>query len=61
MRRSAAVEIAPDAEIRVIGASQLAWRYRGALAARDLRVRPAHDDAGARGQFLIARAAGLIA
>ena len=55
------VEIAPDAEIRVIGASQLAWRYRGALAARDLRVRQAHDDASARGQFLIARAAGLIA
>jgi len=55
------VEIAPAAEIRVIGASQLAWRYRGALAARDLRVRQAHDDASARGQFLIARAAGLIA
>jgi 2-dehydro-3-deoxygalactonokinase len=49
-----------DAEIRVIGASQLAWRYRGALAARGLRARPGRDDAGARGQFLIARAAGLI-
>ena len=55
------VQIAPAAEIRVIGASQLAWRYRGALAARDLRVRQAPDDASARGQFLIARAAGLIA
>jgi 2-dehydro-3-deoxygalactonokinase len=50
-----------DGEIRVIGGSKLAWRYGGALAARDLRVRPAHDDASARGQFLIARAAGLIA
>jgi 2-dehydro-3-deoxygalactonokinase len=49
-----------DTEISVIGASKLAWRYRGALAARDLRVRPARDDASARGQFLIARAAGLI-
>jgi 2-dehydro-3-deoxygalactonokinase len=56
------LEVAPgDIEIRVIGASQLAWRYRGALAARDLRVQPARDDACARGQFLIARAAGLIA
>jgi 2-dehydro-3-deoxygalactonokinase len=54
------LEVAPDAEIRVIGASKLAWRYRGAFAARNLRVRPARDDAGARGQFLIARAAGLI-
>jgi 2-dehydro-3-deoxygalactonokinase len=52
---------AADAEIGVIGASGLAWRYRGALAARDLRVRPARHDAGARGQWLIARAAGLIA
>ena len=49
-----------DAEICVVGGSKLAWRYRGALAARDLRVRPAREDAGARGQFLIARAAGLI-
>jgi 2-dehydro-3-deoxygalactonokinase len=55
------LEVTPNAEIRVIGASKLAWRYRGALAARDLRVRPARDDASARGQFLIARAAGLIA
>jgi 2-dehydro-3-deoxygalactonokinase len=49
-----------EAEIRVVGASRLAWRYRGALAARDLRVCRARDDAGARGQWLIARAAGLI-
>jgi 2-dehydro-3-deoxygalactonokinase len=56
----ACLEVA-DAEICVVGATQLAWRYRGALAARDLRVRPARDDACARGQFLIARAAGLIA
>jgi 2-dehydro-3-deoxygalactonokinase len=53
--------LAADAEIRVVGASALAWRYRGALAARDLRVRPARDAASARGQWLIARAAGLIA
>jgi 2-dehydro-3-deoxygalactonokinase len=52
---------AADAEICVIGASELAWRYRGALAARDLGVRPGHGDASARGQWLIARAAGLIA
>jgi 2-dehydro-3-deoxygalactonokinase len=52
---------AADAEIRVIGASELARRYRGALAARGLRVRPGHGDASARGQWLIARAAGLIA
>jgi 2-keto-3-deoxy-galactonokinase len=52
--------VADDGAIGVIGASQLAWRYRGALAARGLRARPAADDAGARGQFLIARAAGLI-
>jgi 2-dehydro-3-deoxygalactonokinase len=52
--------LAANAELRVVGASGLAWRYRGALAARDLRVRPARDAAGARGQWLIARAAGLI-
>jgi 2-dehydro-3-deoxygalactonokinase len=51
----------PDTEICVIGASQLARRYRSALAARDLRVRAASEDASAKGQFLIARAAGLIA
>jgi 2-dehydro-3-deoxygalactonokinase len=49
-----------DTEIRVIGASKLARHYRDALAARGLRVRPARDDASARGQFLIARTAGLI-
>jgi 2-dehydro-3-deoxygalactonokinase len=56
----ACLEAPDDGAIGVIGASQLAWRYRAALAARGLRVRPAADDAGARGQFLIARAAGLI-
>ncbi|HEX5078987.1 MAG TPA: 2-dehydro-3-deoxygalactonokinase [Geminicoccaceae bacterium] len=50
-----------DIEIRVIGGSQLARRYQDALAARDLRVPPAREHASARGQFLIARAAGLIA
>jgi 2-dehydro-3-deoxygalactonokinase len=54
------IEMPEDAEIRVIGASQLARHYKNALAARNLRVRPAAEDAGARGQFLIARAAGLI-
>jgi 2-dehydro-3-deoxygalactonokinase len=57
----AGLPVATDAEIRVIGASGLAARYRGALAARGLRVRPAREDAGARGHWLIARAAGLIA
>jgi 2-dehydro-3-deoxygalactonokinase len=56
----AGLPVAADAEIRVIGASGLAGRYRGALAARGLRVRPAREDAGARGQWLIAREAGLI-
>jgi len=54
------LEAAPETEIRVIGGSQLAWRYRSALAARNLRVRPASEEASAKGQFLIARAAGLI-
>jgi 2-dehydro-3-deoxygalactonokinase len=56
----ACIEAADDGAIGVIGASQLAWRYRAALGTRGMRVRPAADDAGARGQFLIARAAGLI-
>jgi 2-dehydro-3-deoxygalactonokinase len=55
------LQMTTDAEIRVIGGSGLASRYLDALRARDLRVRPARDDAGARGQFLIARAAELIA
>ena len=54
------LEQAPGTEVHVIGASQLAWHYRRALAAHDLRVRPASEDAGAKGQFLIARAAGLL-
>jgi 2-dehydro-3-deoxygalactonokinase len=56
----ACIEGGDDGAIGVIGASQLAWRYRAALGTRGLRVRPAADDASARGQFLIARAAGLI-
>jgi len=50
-----------DGQVRVIGGSKLAWRYRGALATQGLRVRPARNDATARGHFMIARAAGLIA
>jgi len=50
-----------DAQIRVIGASRLALHYRRALGVRNLRVRDARPDASARGQFLIARAAGMIA
>jgi len=50
----------PDSEIRVVGASDLALHYRRALGVRNLRVRTASEDASARGQFLIARAAGLI-
>ncbi len=49
-----------DTEIRVVGASDLALHYRRALGVRNLRVRAAREDASARGQFLIARAAGLI-
>jgi 2-dehydro-3-deoxygalactonokinase len=50
----------PDTEICVVGASQLAWHYRRALGVRNLRVRAASEDASAKGQYLIARAAGLI-
>ncbi len=52
----------PDAvgEITVIGGSALAERYRQALAAAGLGVRTAAPDASARGQLLIARAAGLL-
>jgi 2-dehydro-3-deoxygalactonokinase len=56
----ACVQAPGDGAIGVIGASQLAWRYRAALGTRGLRVRPAAAHASARGQFLIARAAGLI-
>jgi 2-dehydro-3-deoxygalactonokinase len=47
--------------IIVIGDSELALRYRGAIEAAGLRARTGAADAGARGQLLIARAAGLIA
>jgi 2-dehydro-3-deoxygalactonokinase len=47
-------------EITVIGSSELAERYRGAIEAAGLRVRSGHPEASARGQLLIARAAGLV-
>ena len=53
---------APGArEITVIGRSELALRYRGAIDAVGFRARTGSADASARGQLLIARAAGLIA
>lgn len=47
-------------EITVIGSSELAERYRGALERSGLHVRTGDPDASARGQLLIARAAGLV-
>jgi 2-dehydro-3-deoxygalactonokinase len=47
-------------EITVIGSSDLAERYLPAIAAAGLPARQAAADAGARGLFLIARAAGLV-
>jgi 2-dehydro-3-deoxygalactonokinase len=47
-------------EITVVGAADLSRRYLAAIADVGLRSRRAADDAGARGLFLIARAAGLI-
>jgi 2-dehydro-3-deoxygalactonokinase len=47
-------------EITVIGSSELAERYRGAIEAAGLRVRTGHPEASARGQLLIAQAAGLV-
>ncbi len=47
-------------EIAVIGGSDLALRYRLAIEAAGLHARTGHPDAGARGQLLIARAAGLM-
>ena len=53
---------APGArEITVIGHSELALRYRGAIDAAGFRARTGSVDASPRGQLLIARAAGLIA
>jgi 2-dehydro-3-deoxygalactonokinase len=52
---------APGArQITVIGDSELALRYRGAIEAAGLRARTGGVDASARGQLLIARAAGLL-
>ena len=47
-------------EVTVIGASALAERYRQAIEAAGLRARTGAADASARGQLLIARAAGLL-
>jgi len=47
-------------EITVVGGADLSRRYLAAIADAGLRGRRAADDAGARGLFLIARAAGLI-
>jgi 2-dehydro-3-deoxygalactonokinase len=49
-----------DREITVIGDAELCRRYLAAIAEAGLRGRRAADDTGARGLFLIARAAGLI-
>ena len=49
-----------EREITVIGGSELAERYRGAIEAAGFRVRAGRPDASARGQLLIARAAGLV-
>ena len=45
----------------MIGDSELALRYRGAIEAAGLRARIGAADASARGHLLIARAAGLLA
>ena len=47
-------------EVTVIGDSALAERYRAAIEAAGLRARTGAADASARGQLLIARAAGLL-
>jgi 2-dehydro-3-deoxygalactonokinase len=47
-------------EITVIGDSALAERYREAIGAAGLRARTGLVDASARGQLLIAQAAGLL-
>jgi 2-dehydro-3-deoxygalactonokinase len=49
-----------DREIMVVGSSELSGRYLAAIEHAGLRGRRAPDDAGARGLFLIAHAAGLI-
>ncbi|MGH6905748.1 MAG: 2-dehydro-3-deoxygalactonokinase [Geminicoccaceae bacterium] len=47
-------------EITVVGGADLTGRYLTAIEHAGLRGRRAAEDAGARGLFLIARAAGLI-
>jgi 2-dehydro-3-deoxygalactonokinase len=47
-------------EITVVGTSDLIGRCLAAIEDAGLRGRAARADAGARGQFLIARAAGLV-
>jgi 2-dehydro-3-deoxygalactonokinase len=47
-------------EITVIGSSELAERYRIAMETVGFSTRPGRPDASARGQLLIARAAGLL-
>jgi 2-dehydro-3-deoxygalactonokinase len=47
-------------EITVVGGAELTGRYLTAIDHAGLRGRRAADDAGARGLFLIAHAAGLI-
>ena len=55
------LEEAPSGrEITVIGSSDLTGRYLTAIEDAGLRGRRAPPDAGARGLFLIARAAGLV-
>jgi 2-keto-3-deoxy-galactonokinase len=58
-----ALDCLPDGElgeVTVIGDSALAERYRRAIEAAGLRARTGAADASARGQLLIARAAGLL-
>jgi 2-dehydro-3-deoxygalactonokinase len=49
-----------DQQITVVGSSELSGRYLAAIEHAGWRGRPAAEHAGARGLFLIARAAGLI-
>lgn len=49
-----------DQEVTVIGSSDLSERYIRAIEGAGLRGRRAAADAGARGLFLIATAAGLV-
>jgi len=54
------LELPDGVEITVIGEGALCERYLTAIAAAGLSGRPAAEHASARGQFLIAQAAGLI-